>query len=48
MTVVEMLMTYALYQSQGWKGYLATHEAYLIGFDGVPLVVATLVSSSRL
>lgn len=31
-------------QSQGWKGYLATHEYFLIFFDGLPLTIATLVS----
>jgi predicted transcriptional regulator of viral defense system len=26
--------------AQGWTGYLITHEAYIIGLDAVPMVIA--------
>lgn len=29
--------------SQGWSGYLITHESYFIGLDGAMMIIATAV-----
>ena len=32
---------------QGWRGYLITHESYVIGLDAVPMVLVCSTSLSE-
>ena len=39
-----MMVLRGVYRSielvQGWRGYLITHEGYVIGLDAVPMMIA--------